>query len=314
MRIFTLAFLLLFASIILKAQNDTPQNPANGEAQAQPPANQEPGKQKPGNQKNAEPGTQKNAPAPEYNKKQFEVLTGVGAVVSGLESTSYKVDTTNNALSQTNVGRKTVEILLGGGFILPWHQGGKWIEKSFCPPSTSADKAKKPGDKAKPPQDNADQAQDQNKAVCAEGGDPDYKDYRPWETFLSIRFSPATDQTINGFVIGGGYRITKYFSLLLGYSVTPVDEPTSGFRAAASQAVAANPTISPYNRYNAANLLNNKPGAFDGFPLFLYNASGVTTTKLFPTSPLVTHYHSGIYFGVGIPLNLTALFKPSGGK
>jgi len=95
-------------------------------------------------------------------------------------------------------------------------------------------------------------------------------------------------------VLGGGYRITKYFSLVVGYSVTPVDEPSPGFRVAAAQVVSANPTISPYNRYNANDLLLNKPGAFDGFPLFVYNASGVTTTKLFPNSPTVNHHRSGI--------------------
>src|SRR6266542_2051460 len=67
-----------------------------------------------------------------YDQRAFEVLTGVGAVLAGVESTSYKVDTANNAVSQTNVGRKTVEILLGGGFIMPLHKGGGWIERSFC--------------------------------------------------------------------------------------------------------------------------------------------------------------------------------------
>ena len=229
----------------------------------------------------------------EYDHSSFELVTGVGAELAGIETTSYKIDTDNNALSQTNVGRKTVEILLGGGFILPWHKWGRWIEKSYCGTPT------KEGEKDQP---------------CREGGDAAYKNYRPWETFLSIRFAPASDQTINGFVVGGGYRITKYFSLLVGYSVTPVNEPTHGFRVAASQVVAANPTISPYNHFNASDLLHDTPGAFDGFPLFLYNANGITTTKIFPTSPIVVHYHSGIYFGVGIPLNLTALFKPSAPK
>ncbi len=48
--------------------------------------------------------------------------------------------------------------------------------------------------------------------------------------------------------------------------------------------------------------------------VFLYNASGVTTTKIFLGNPTVTHHQSGIYFGVNIPLNLTALFKPAGSK
>lgn len=230
--------------------------------------------------------------APEYDHSAFEVLTGVGAVLAGAEATSYKTD--NDALSATNVGRKTPEILLGGGFILPWRRGGGWIERSYCGPKLQKKGVKDPSDD------------------CTTGGA--YHDYRPWETFLSIRFAPANDQTINGFVIGAGYRITKYFSLMMGYSITPVQEPSPGFRVAAAKIVTDNPTIAPYDRYNSAALLSDKPGAFDGFPLFVYNASGVTTTKLFPSSPTVTHHRSGIYFGVGIPLNLTSLFKPAAGK
>ena len=224
---------------------------------------------------------------PEYDQSAFEVLTGVGAELSGIEATSYSVN--NDALIASNVGRKTTEILLGGGFILPWHKWGGWIERSYCG-------AKKQESETKDPTDD-----------CRPGGA--YRDYRPWETFLSIRFAPASDQTINGFVIGGGYKITKYFSLLVGYSVTPVQEPSPGFRVAASQTVTANSTIFPYSQYDPSALLQNKPGAFDGFPLFLYNANGVTTTKIFLGNPTVTHARSGIYFGVGIPLNLSSFFK-----
>jgi len=295
MRSCVLVLLIAVASVCLPAQVPTPHTSATsspvdaGKAAGQNPPDQ----QKDGN-------SAQGAKNPQYDKKQFEVLTGVGAVLAGVESTSYKIDTTANALSQTNVGKKTVEILLGGGFIMPWRKGGGWIERSFCGSKNDEDASLKNGNS---------QSKDYG---CRQNGDPDYREYRPWETFLSIRFAPTTDQTINGFVVGGGYRITKYFSLLTGYSVTPVDEPTHGFREVASQIVAANPKISPYNHFNASDLLNNVPGAFDGFPLFLYNANGVTTTKIFPTSPLVTHYRSGIYFGVGIPLNLTALFKPGG--
>ena len=292
-RIFSFALLLLILPVWVYAQHDTPgaATPSSGTA-ATPDS-----KTAPTEAPKAANGT---PDAPQYDKKAFEVLTGVGAVLAGAESTSYKVD--SDALSQTNVGKKTVEILLGGGFIMPWHKGGRWIERSFCGSPDEEAAGLKNGDP---------KSKDYG---CRQNGDPEYRDYRPWETFLSIRLAPTSEQTINGFVIGGGYRITKYFSLLVGYSVTPVDEPSSGFRAAASQVVAANPTISPYNHFNASDLLHNKPGAFDGFPLFLYNASGVTTTKIFPTSPTVTHYRSGTYFGVGIPLNLTAFFKPSGNK
>jgi hypothetical protein len=57
--------------------------------------------------------------APNYDKSSFEIMTGVGASFMPVESTSYKVDASSIALSQTNVGRKHLELLLGGGFILP---------------------------------------------------------------------------------------------------------------------------------------------------------------------------------------------------
>jgi len=225
---------------------------------------------------------------PPPDASHFQLMTGVGAVLAGAESTSYS--TGNDAMVAKNVGRKTPEILLGGGFILPWRGAGGWIEREYCGTKDAEAANQSPSDD------------------CKIGGT--YRNYRPWQTFLSIRFAPGTDQTINGFVVGGGYRLTKYFSLLIGYSVTPVEEPSPGFRVAAASVVSANPTIAPYNRYNAADLLSNKPGAFDGFPLFVYGPNGVTTAKLFPNPPTVTHHRSGIYFGVGIPLDLKGLFTP----
>ena len=246
--------------------------------------------------------------APEFDPSHFEVLTGVGAVLAGKEATSYT--TRNDAISSTNVGRKTPEILLGGGFILPWHKGGRWIENSYCGKSVPVvvDKQKTGQTKKVTVQAPVDTPKDVS-PDCQIGGA--YKNYRPYEAFVSIRFSPASDQSINGFVLGGGYRITKYLSLLAGYSVTPVQEVSRGFRIAAAKIVTDNPSLAPYNRYNPTSLLNDYPAAFDGFPLFVYNASGVTTTKLFPNDPTVSHYRSGIFFGVGFPLNLTSLFKPA---
>ena len=44
-------------------------------------------------------------------------------------------------------------------------------------------------------------------------------------------------------------------------SIQGVISDPSGAVVAAAQVVAANPTISPYNHYNASDLLNNKLGA-----------------------------------------------------
>ncbi len=177
------------------------------------------------------------------DQSAFEILTGVGAVLAGVENTSYKVDANNNALSATNVGRKRVEILLGGAFIMPWRKGGGWIEDAFC---TSKDvwEAKaieyariRGANETVAKQDIKRAKEYARNKDCPPGGDSAYKNYRPWHTFLSIRFAPGSDQTINGFVVGGGYRITKYFSMLIGYSVTPTEEPSPGFRVAAAQVV-----------------------------------------------------------------------------
>jgi hypothetical protein len=111
--------------------------------------------------------------AASYDKTSFELLTGVGASFLPVESTSYKLDSTTNALSQTNVARKHIELLVGGAFILPW--GTIY---------------KKQGE-----------------------SDKDYKSFHPVETFLSLRFAPGADQAFTGFVVGGGWRVQKYFSL-----------------------------------------------------------------------------------------------------
>src|SRR6267378_4000265 len=74
---------------------------------------------------NSSPGKAFVVKPPEYDQSSFEVLTGVGAVLAGVEATSYKIS--NDALTAANVGRKRPEILLGGGFIMPWRSGGKWI-------------------------------------------------------------------------------------------------------------------------------------------------------------------------------------------
>jgi hypothetical protein len=57
-------------------------------------------------------------------------MAPVGATVAGLDETSYETD--NDAFSATNLGRKRPELLLGGGFILPFRKGGVRIEKAYC--------------------------------------------------------------------------------------------------------------------------------------------------------------------------------------
>jgi hypothetical protein len=100
-----------------------------------------------------------------FNPGDFYLMTGVGAVLAGAESTSYK--TTNDVLYAQNVGRKTPELLAGVGFPLPWRRGGyRYTNRYGC----SLDNNGKP--------------------ILAKGCDPDYSDYRPWHLFVSLRLSP----------------------------------------------------------------------------------------------------------------------------
>jgi hypothetical protein len=182
-RIFSMAVLLAVVSVQMQAQNEAPQG-STGTSSANT-STSSPGETKSKTDDGQPTGSGDNK-KPDYDKKSLEVLTGVGAVLAGVEATSYKVDTTNNALSQTNVGRKTIEILLGGGFILPWHKGGGWIERSFwslCSRKEEADakakaKAKEEDAKAEAGKPKAE------KKPCGKGGDADYENYRPYESFL----------------------------------------------------------------------------------------------------------------------------------
>jgi len=127
---------------------------------------------------------------------------------------------------------------------------------------------------------------------------------RPWYAFLSLKFSPDSSQTFSGYVIGGSYKLSNAFSLLGGYALTPIQEPSPGFRGAAAQIVSQNPGVPIYQRFNVNDLQHNTLDAFDGFPLFVQSATGPTTTRLFAGDPTVVHYHGGFIIGVAIPISL----------
>jgi hypothetical protein len=135
---------------------------------------------------------------------------------------------------------------------------------------------------------------------------------RPWDAFLSLKFAPSSSQAFSGYVLGGTYSLTHVFSILCGFSLTPFNETSPGFRVAAAQVVAQNQNVPFYQRYNPNDLLQNKPNAFDGFPLFVQGPTGPTTTQVFPGSPTTIHYHGGVVIGVSVSASLKGLF--TGGK
>jgi hypothetical protein len=137
---------------------------------------------------------------------------------------------------------------------------------------------------------------------------------QPWFAFLSLKFSPDSSQTLNGYVLGMSYKFNKAFAGLAGYALTPVQEPSPGFRAAAIQVVSQNPNVPAYQRFNLNDLQQNNRNAYDGFPLFVQTAAGPSTTRLFSGDPTVVHYHGGFVIGVAIPISLKAALTGPGAQ
>ena len=128
----------------------------------------------------------------------------------------------------------------------------------------------------------------------------------PWSAFVSVRVAPGSDKTVAGYVFGGSYRVSKYLDALIGFSLSPTDEPSVGFRNAAIQVVQNNPTLDIYKRFVVDDMLHNRPGAFDGFPLAIQSATGPTGQRVFSTDPFVTHYRGGFFVGVAFPFSFKA--------
>jgi len=121
---------------------------------------------------------------------------------------------------------------------------------------------------------------------------------------VSLKFSPAASQTINGYVIGGSYAIMSHLNVLIGYALTPVNEAAPGFRVAASQFVAAQQLQGQYLSFNPVAMLNNSQNAFDGF-----SVADSTGKLIYKGNPLTVHYRGGAVFGVAIPVTFSSFLK-----
>jgi hypothetical protein len=139
--------------------------------------------------------------------------------------------------------------------------------------------------------------------------------YHPWHAFASLKFSTESGQTIIGYTFGITYRIMPYLDLLLGYTLTPFQDPAPGFRNAAVQAVQSNLALlaagktDPYVNFNGPALNNNRAGAFDGFPVQVAAGSNVGTVgqNLYNGSPLEPHYRGGVLIGISVPVSLNGI-------
>ena len=132
------------------------------------------------------------------------------------------------------------------------------------------------------------------------GGHGDIR--QPWTAFISLKFTPGSANTINGFVFGAGYRLTKYLDVIAGVGLTPRMEPSIGLRRAAYQTLVDYGKEDAFKRYAEVkdDILLYRNNAWDGFPLQRNGAPIYTGT------PLLNHYRTGAFIGVAFPLTIKA--------
>lgn len=191
------------------------------------------------------------------------LVLGIGSLVRS-STTDYKND--SNVLRSTGLGRTTPQLLAGVSFRTNIPNIIRHYNKVIC-------------------------KDDDTKCPYA------LYQRKPWSGFISLKYSPGSSQAIAGYVFGGSYSITRYLSALIGFSLTPVNEVAPGFIAAASQFVVAQQKQGQYLTFNADDMLNNRPHAFDGFPV-----ADPTGRLLYQGSPTTVHYRGGVLFGVCIPI------------
>ena len=120
----------------------------------------------------------------------------------------------------------------------------------------------------------------------------------------SSKFSPSSSQTINGYVFGLSYNLTKYLNALVGFSLTPINEPAPGFQRTAVQLVKTEQAQGQYLNFDPNAMARNAPNSFDGFPV-----TDPTGKLIYQGSPLTVHYHGGAVFGISIPIYFSSVFK-----
>lgn len=205
----------------------------------------------------------------------FSLVVGVGSLIVVSGSTDYSDQ--SNVIHSNNLGKATPQFLTGVSFrsylpnVLPRYHGCAWNGNTG---TGSACSYAEPWQK------------------------------RPWSAFVSLKFEPGSSQTISGYVFGASYSVTKYLNALVGFALTPVNEPAPGFRTTAAQFVIAQQKLGQDLNFNPTAMLKNSANAFDGFPVT--DPSG---KLLYSGNPLTVHYHGGAVFGVSIPIYFSSVFK-----
>jgi len=215
-----------------------------------------------------------------------EIEVGIGSRIGGPGISNYK--STNGALSLTNLGSATPQLVTGLGF--------------SCDTSTTTITTATPGNT--PSKTVAKNGTADNNRFC------NNQYIKHVGVFVSAQFGTGSSQTISGYSLGMTYAVYKNLRLLAGFSFTPVSEISPGFANAAAQYVTKNPTLFP--GVNPANLTSGAYGAFDGIQTTSTApavGAAATPSIYYPGSVTATHYRGGFLIGVALPINIFNLFS-----
>ena len=213
---------------------------------------------------------------------EFELSLGIGSLVNGHGHTDYTNN--SNTLQSTNLGRSTPQYLVGVSLRTPYPNFGKFgHSKTDCT--------------TKPKEGVTDHGPYIGDPYCA------YWRVNPWKAFINLKFASGSSQTLSGFVLGGSYQFGHYVDALVGFGITPFNEPSQGLRTTASQFVTAQQALGNYLNFNPAAMLAGSQNAFDGFSL-----TDTTGKLIYKGTPLEVHYRGGVVLGVSIPVNLGSVF------
>lgn len=130
-----------------------------------------------------------------------------------------------------------------------------------------------------------------------------------WDILASMEFTEDGPESIDGFLLGLGWRLGPQISLVFGYSLRQGQELSYGFRREAARVVAEQQALSnpSYERFelNASGTALRRLEMYDGLPL----TDPATGERFFDGAPLVDSSNHSITVGVIFPVNVKGPFK-----
>ncbi len=238
--------------------------------------------------------------AAQDKESEFSLVIGVGSLILAPGVTDYQNQA--NVLTATHLGKATPQLLTGVSFRTK-------IPTPFtrfrCDGKEFSRQMELYNGTANAPKANCETHENGKLVPGIKRGDLWQRN--PWSAFASLKFAPGASNPINGFVFGGSFSITHYMDFLVGFALSPVNEPSPGFRTVAAQFVQMEQQQGRYMNFNPTAMLNNSQFAFDGFP----TTNPTTGALIYPGNPLTTHYRGGVMIGIAIPISFSSYLKGS---